>query len=126
MKKPKVSILVAITCIFAAFVVGFFAGRNLNHTPVQISALPVSATENTQPAASVESTVPTEPGILNINTATVEQLQTLPGIGPVLAQRIVDYRDTYGDFQAIEELTKVSGIGTKRFEAIWDMITVGG
>lgn len=126
MKKPKVSILVAITCVFAAFVVGFFAGRNLDHTPVQISQLPAALTEAAETQMPEQDTAPTESGIININTATAQQLQSLPGIGEVLAQRIIDYRNTNGDFQAIEELTQVSGIGTKRFEAIWDMITVGG
>ena len=123
MKKPRIHILVIITCIFVSFVAGFFAGRNLNRTPVQISALPTSA--QTQPADET-SPEPTEPEIININTASVDALQTLPGIGPVLAQRIIDYRTEYGLFQTVGDLTNVSGIGTKRLEAVLDLITVGG
>jgi competence protein ComEA len=63
--------------------------------------------------------------LININTATLEELNSLPGIGPVLAQSIIDYRDENGDFLSIEEIMNVSGIGESTFEAIQDLITVG-
>lgn len=62
---------------------------------------------------------------VNINIATVENLQQLPRVGPVLAQRIVAYREMYGPFKSIEDLMKVSGIGEAIFAAIRDYITVG-
>ena len=124
MKKPRLHILVLVTCVCAAFVLGFFAGRNLNRTPVQIQALPAS-TEAVQETAS-DTEAPTESGIVDINTATSEQLQTLPGIGPVLAQRIIDYREANGPFQSIGELINVTGIGEKKLESIWDLVTTGG
>ena len=124
MKKPRIHILAAVTFVFAAFLAGFFAGRNLNRTPVQISTMPAPAAET----QFTEETTPeqTEPAIININTATAAQLETLPGIGPVLAQRIIDYRTEYGPFQTVGDLTNVSGIGTKKLEAVLDLITVGG
>lgn len=127
MKKPRIPMLVVLTCVFAAFLVGFFAGRNINRTPVHISQLPAPAAETqapTQPAAQT-APAPTEPGILDINTATAAQLESLPGIGPVLAQRIVDYRAEFGNFHAIGDLTNVNGIGIKKLEAILDYITIG-
>jgi competence protein ComEA len=63
-------------------------------------------------------------GIININTATLEELDALPGIGPSLAQRIVDYREQNGAFQKIEDVKKVRGIGDALFGDIKDMITV--
>ena len=63
-------------------------------------------------------------GVININTATAEELTQLKGIGEVIAQRIVDYRNENGAFSSIEEIMNVSGIGEKKFEAIRDNISV--
>jgi len=62
--------------------------------------------------------------LININTASSAELQTLPGIGPALAHRIIDYREENGAFTTIEEIMDVSGIGPATFERIKDMITV--
>jgi competence protein ComEA len=67
----------------------------------------------------------TLPWPLNINTATLEELDLLPGIGPVLAQAIIDYRDANGPFANIEAIQDVPGIGPGKFEQIKDLITVG-
>jgi competence protein ComEA len=61
---------------------------------------------------------------VNINTATVEQLAGLPGIGPVLAQRIIDYRTLHGPFTTVQDITQVPGIGDAILEKIKDRITV--
>lgn len=60
--------------------------------------------------------VPAQP--ISLSTATVEQLDTLDGIGPTLAARIVQYRDAHGGFKTVDELRQVSGIGDKRFAAL--------
>ena len=60
---------------------------------------------------------------MNINTAGSEQLQTLTGIGPALAERIISYREQNGAFMSIEEIKNVSGIGDKTFEKFKDRIT---
>ncbi|MEW2316699.1 ComEA family DNA-binding protein [Streptomyces bauhiniae] len=52
---------------------------------------------------------------VSLGTATVEQLDTLPGVGPVLAQRIIDYRTQHGGFRSVDELRQVDGIGDRRF-----------
>ncbi len=62
---------------------------------------------------------------VNINTATLEQLQTLPRIGPAIAQRILDFRKENGNFKRVEDLMKVRGIGEKVFNQLKDLITVG-
>ncbi len=60
---------------------------------------------------------------VNINTATQEELETLPDIGEVLARRILDYRAAHGSFTAAEDLLEVAGIGEKRLDEIRDCIT---
>ena len=61
---------------------------------------------------------------LNLNAATAEELQKLPGIGEALAERIVRYRTEQGRFQTIEELMNVSGIGQGKFDAVKELIAV--
>lgn len=73
-------------------------------------------------ATSTKSTVPV--GKVNINTASVAQLDTLPGIGPAYAQRIIDYRIAHGAFKTIDELDNVKGIGKATIDKFRDMITL--
>lgn len=61
---------------------------------------------------------------INLNTATLEELDRLPGIGPVLAQRILDYRSEHGSFETIEQVKEVKGIGDALFDQIKETITV--
>jgi competence protein ComEA len=63
---------------------------------------------------------------VNINTASASELETLPRVGPKVAQRIIDFRTKNGNFKKVEEIMKVQGIGEKVFENIRDLITVGG
>jgi competence protein ComEA len=60
---------------------------------------------------------------ININTASLDEFDSLPGIGPTIAQRIIDYRDENGPFQTIEDLMNVSGIGPSTFDNIKDLVT---
>ena len=62
---------------------------------------------------------------VNINTAGLDELQTLPRIGEKVAQRIIDYRKEHGPFKKIEELMKVQGVGEKTFKLLKDRIEVG-
>jgi competence protein ComEA len=68
---------------------------------------------------------PTPTGKVNINTASVEQLTTLPGVGPKLAARIVEYRQKSGSFRATQDLLNVKGIGEKNFAKIESWLSVG-
>jgi competence protein ComEA len=61
---------------------------------------------------------------INLNTASIEELEELPGIGPTLATRIVEYREKHGPFRKIEQLMNVSGIGIKKFESLKDKVRI--
>ena len=63
-------------------------------------------------------------GLININTATAEELDRLPGIGAKKAEAIIEYRDNNGNFKIIDDIKKVSGIGNATFEQIKELITV--
>ncbi len=103
--------------------------------------LPINLTEFWLSFASKEKTIstpappklyPATPGLvnktksrlININTASLQELCQLPGIGPKTAERIIEYRSTYGKFNTIEEIMNVRGIGPKKYEKIKDLITV--
>lgn len=64
------------------------------------------------------------PGLVNLNTATADDLDALPGVGPVLAERIVAWRDAHGPFATVEQLREVSGIGERKFASLRDLVTV--
>ena len=67
---------------------------------------------------------PKEPVLVDINTATLDELQTLSGIGPVIAQRIIDYRTENGAFTSIEDLLNVKGIGEATLNKFRDRVSV--
>jgi competence protein ComEA len=63
--------------------------------------------------------------LVNANTATAAELETLPRIGPTMAQRIIDYREANGPFATVEDIQNVPGIGPATFEGLKDLVTVG-
>lgn len=127
--KNKVSVLVAVvTALFVGFTLGLFIGRNSGSGTVTLAVPAQMQTAPTAAATVPTQTVPEETVSfpVNINTADADTLTALPGIGRVLAERIVAYRRQNGSFRAIEEITNVEGVGEKKAEAILELITVGG
>ncbi|MGI5160029.1 helix-hairpin-helix domain-containing protein [Microbispora sp. CA-102843] len=82
------------------------------------------ATAGAGPAPDPASGMTPGAGVVNLNTATAEQLDALPGIGGVIAQRIVDYRDAHGGFQSVDQLKDVPGIGDRKFAEMRDKVSV--
>ena len=84
--------------------------------PVLVSAASQEPVAKAAPAASVP---------VNLNSATVDQLESLPGIGPRTAQRILEFRAKNGGFKRVEDLMKIQGIGEKSFLKLRPLVTVG-
>jgi competence protein ComEA len=79
------------------------------------------------PVGGVAATTPPAPGgtaLVNLNTSTVGELEALPGVGPVTAQKILDWRTEHGSFTAVDELLEVAGIGSKTFAEIAPHVTL--
>ena len=128
MKNRGIMLLVMLTGMFACGLIGFFIGRSVNHSEITMSGYvePTRPTVGHPTEPSFDQTSPSEPLLVNINTATVDELMTLPGIGATLAQRIVDYRSENGAFESLSDLLNVDDIGQTRLENILDYITIGG
>lgn len=80
---------------------------------------PLAAAQESKPPADMAAAAP-----ININTATVAQLETLPGIGRATAERILEYRQKIGGFKKIEDLMNVRGIGEKSFLRLKPLVTI--
>ena len=129
MRKPRISILLFLTIVFAAITLGFFWGRNQHRDGISVM---LSEQFLTEPTLQTENNtqIPEETTAISfpisINQAGKEEIMALPGIGDVLAERIVVYRQEHGGFSSVEELLNVEGLGKKRLEEILDLIIIGG
>lgn len=101
---------------------GYYYLPQRGETPPPIAALPAGpdSPEGANPSGGGSP----PDSLIDLNTASVERLATLPGIGPVKAQAIVAYRGQNGPFASVVDITRVSGIGPSNYEAIRDLATV--
>jgi comEA protein len=123
-RRERVVLIFLCTC----FVVG--AGITLFRTHQErkhLQAITVNKQFSQNAVDSTDNEIPDSSNkniLININTASIKEFDVLPGIGPALAQRIIDYRDKYNGFKSKDEILKVSGIGQKKFSALKDKITI--
>ena len=118
MKKAN-WLLIGLTCIFLCLMLGIFIGRNLTDNYISINASDSTAPE--YPTGNEPSD-----GKIDLNSATLEQLQLLPGIGETIAKRILAYRDQIGSFTSISDLLDVNGIGSAKYKELEPYVKVGG
>ena len=125
MKKRGWLCLAALVLAFAAFALGYFFGRDFHrgNLTIELERRTVELASPELPARQASES--DGASLVNINTATVDELCQLNGIGEVLAQRIVDYRQEHGEFRYTDELINVSGIGMATYTQLEPYITVG-
>lgn len=120
---PSLTFLLLIVAVVLALDVRWLNLGNAEsvHIAVQTTATTSALFTGNDTAVSSDRS-PSTP--LDLNTATLEELDTLPGIGPKRAEAIVTYREEHGPFSSIESLTQVPGIGYKVLENIRDQVTI--
>ncbi len=118
MKLSKIeAALLAVAAAAVFFAAGYFAGRAVT------GDINVTVERREDPAPPPD-TGAEDDGLLDINTASAPELATLPGIGEVLAKRIVDYREENGAFRVKEELLNVPGVGETLYQGLENLIKV--
>jgi len=121
-RNEQIVLLMLSAALIVGIIVSYIDRNNSDAVPdfdVIKNAVPVPPLEEEKPNDSLDDQSP-----IDLNTATAKDFERLPGIGPQIAQRIVDYRTQNGPFTNVEDLTKVRGIGTKTFERLHPLITV--
>jgi competence ComEA-like helix-hairpin-helix protein len=119
--RRELAVLLLLTAAFVAGAgVSYFRRAGLRR---QAALNPIAVAQDTSAIPSNDSATVRPP--VDLNQATLRELDWLPGIGPVLAARIVEYRQRKGGFHSVSELRAVSGIGEKKYSALRDLVTAG-
>ena len=108
MKKAGYALII-LTLMLCIFACGFLIGRNFNRSDITVVDSTVVSTNAANTATASRK--------ININTASVEELTLLPGLGQKTAQKIIAYREQIGGFSNLEQLMEIEGIGEKKYNA---------
>ena len=116
--------LLLVTALFVTFTLAFFLGRRSVHAQITTERAPEELVRELPEPEPVPA--PTVKERVELNTAGLSELEALPGIGSVLAERIVAWREEYGAFVSAEQIMDVEGIGEGKYAEIKDLIYVEG
>ncbi len=114
--------IIVITLVLLAMALGFGFGQRQGEASFSLGESGFKGRGELAVESATANGV--QQGLININSCTREELEALPGIGPVLAQRIIDYRTSSGGFRTVEDITKVQGIGVVVYEKVYMLICV--
>jgi len=122
--------IVAVTLAASVFLIGYLVGRDGGGDSVSITTQYIENESESGAGRSEtpvrETVLPEEHGTrVDLNAASEQELEEIPGIGPVLAERIIDFRQKAGRFTAVEELLQIEGIGEKKFAALKEYVFAG-
>lgn len=119
------SLLIKLAMLVATSAVVLWIGWPVPKEEIS-QAQPEQSIARQVPAMSPATAVPPAKTVskVNLNRASADELQILPGIGPVLAQRMVDWRKAHGRYRTVDDLQEVKGIGKKRLEQLRLLVTV--
>jgi competence ComEA-like helix-hairpin-helix protein len=106
--SPRQQVVLAVCCVFYGL---YLCGTSIYNSRQSLIAFPLA-----EPTSS-EMTFFIDPPV-DVNTADIEELRLLPSIGPVLARRILEYREQYGSFSSVNELRQIHGIGPKTVQKL--------
>lgn len=117
-KQEKLVIYFLIATLILGLAIKFYKAR-ISRPDLKIESVNIAADKNVDIKKIIK-----EKQTVKVNSASARDFNRLPGIGPGLAERIVEYRSQNGNFVIVEDLKKVKGIGQKKYDAIKDYITV--